>query len=75
MAIVAVVFAAVTQAEKHPDYRPLSPQALLVDVAASAARGRQSEQLRQWSRQAEQLRQWSQTDATAAAIHGDPPLA
>ena len=50
-------------------------EALLVDVAASAARGRQSEQLRQWSRQAEQLRQWSQTDATAAAIHGDPPLA
>ena len=50
-------------------------EALLVDVAASAARTRQSEQLRQWNRQAEKRRQWSQTLRYSAAIHGDQPLA
>ena len=50
-------------------------EALLVDVAASAARSRQSEQLRHWNRQAEKRRQWSQTLRYSAAIHGDQPLA
>ena len=40
-------------------------EALLVDVAASAARSRQSEK----------RRQWSQTLRYSAAIHGDQPLA
>ena len=60
------------------DVRRWVVEALLVDVAASAARSRQAEQLRQCSqtlsRQADQLRQCSQTLRYAAAIHGGQAL-